>query len=152
MGLLHAVPDERMQAMFLKQAQSLKPGAKAFFVSQLYGNQLARRVLIVTRTADGNFHRLPAVGDEMELSVLPACPEASRQTPISHRQRRRDFVEHAERAGFVLEMANIKAIRSERFSPPDSSCTLCNRLPGGDATTSMPLSRMSCSSSNAMVA
>jgi hypothetical protein len=37
-------------------------------------------------------------------------------------------------------MANINAIAVSAFSPPDSSCTFCSRLPGGCATMSMPLS------------
>ena len=49
-------------------------------------------------------------------------------------------------------MANISAMAVSAFSPPDSSCTLWRRLPGGDATTSMPLSSTSVSSSSARLA
>ena len=50
--------------------------------------------------------------------------------------------------GLYLKMANISAIAVSAFSPPESSCTLCSRLPGGDATMSMPLSSGSFSSSS----
>src|SRR5687768_18098113 len=42
--------------------------------------------------------------------------------------------------GLYLKMPNISAMAVSAFSPPDSSITLCNRLPGGCATMSMPLS------------
>ena len=42
--------------------------------------------------------------------------------------------------GLYLKMPNISAIAVSAFSPPESSCTLCSRLPGGCAMTSMPLS------------
>ena len=50
--------------------------------------------------------------------------------------------------GRYLKMANISAIAVSAFSPPDSSCTLCSRLPGGCAMMSMPLSSGSLSSSS----
>src|SRR6185436_9786343 len=48
--------------------------------------------------------------------------------------------------GLYLKIANISAMAVSAFSPPESSCTLCSRLPGGDATISMPLSSGSFSS------
>ena len=54
--------------------------------------------------------------------------------------------------GLYLKMPNISAMAASAFSPPDNSMTLCNRLPGGWATMSMPLSSGSFSSSSVMPA
>ena len=48
--------------------------------------------------------------------------------------------------GLVWKRAKSRAIAVRAFSPPESSMTLCRRLPGGCAITSTPLSRMSSSS------
>ena len=42
--------------------------------------------------------------------------------------------------GVYWKMPTSKARAVSAFSPPESSSTLCRRLPGGEATTSMPLS------------
>ena len=48
--------------------------------------------------------------------------------------------------GVYWKIAISSAIAVSDFSPPDSSRTLCSRLPGGDATMSMPDSAMLVSS------
>src|SRR5580698_581096 len=42
--------------------------------------------------------------------------------------------------GVYWKLPTSRARAVSAFSPPESSSTLCKRLPGGDATTSMPLS------------
>ena len=55
-------------------------------------------------------------------------------------QRRVHLVENAERAGRYWKMPTSSASAVSAFSPPESSSTFCSFLPGGEATTSMPLS------------
>ena len=50
--------------------------------------------------------------------------------------------------GLYLNRPNISAMAVSAFSPPESSWTLCSRLPGGWAMISMPLSSGSFSSSS----
>ena len=80
--------------------------------------------------------------------LLHALEHLDEPADVGVIERSVDLVEQAEGLGRYRKIANISAIAVSAFSPPDSSCTLWRRLPGGWAMMSMPLSSASLSSSS----
>ena len=61
------------------------------------------------------------------------------------------FIEDAEWTGLILKDTS-RASAVSAFSPPESNSTFCSFFPGGEATTSMPLSALFSSSVSRMKA
>ena len=100
--------------------------------------------------AVGDLHGLAVVGDEDELRVAAACSRSiSTNRPMLASSSGASISSSRQNGlGLYLNRPNISAMAVSAFSPPDSSCTLCSRLPGGCAMISMPLSSGSFSSSS----
>ena len=98
-------------------------------------------------------HRLFGVRHDDELRPgQKLLQHADEPLDVGFVERGVDFVQHAERAGPTAEDCQQQATQVSVFSPPLSSEMLRGSLPGGRATISMPLSRMSTPSSSTMSA